>query len=641
MAVFTDNFNRANGAPGANWTVVNGGTWEIFSNELRQTQTASVYRGIRWNGGAFDSNNLYVRATCRALDGFSGFGVLVRCPTTGTNAAALDGYGLVGFPGEGWYLIVFTDADEQSVTSLGGTVATNTNYTLEIRANGSTITAFVNGSQVGQITNTQYATGGAMLVSFGYNNYYDNFEAGDIETGRTGTVSMVQAGQSIAASSSVRVAGSGGLVEANATVVANAAVLCVGTSSLSQHSNVVVSTGIIPIYGTGNTESQQVLSGEGVAYINGITNAVVDPQDVVSFGIIELVGVSNLQQADQSADALTSVEIFGSSTLFQEQEVAVSGAVRVNGQIALSEENHNLASQGEIGFPVVIGQGNLIQAEHDLESVANISAVGEGNLLVRPDSLASFTTVYVTGISEKTSENTINVNGTVTINGTVALQQFSFIVQTTGEIITSGIVQVLQETNIASGVGNVNVSGNAENEQQNIVFVAGQIEIQGELNVAQQENTLLSLGGTGSLPISGTANLFQDSNLLNGQGDSVISGFLIAQEYHAGIVSNASVRVQGNSAIVQQVEYIDTTGFVLIGGTGLGIQNNIIDGFTRVRVSGNVESESSPDVFVAIGVLDLIYAVVYGIIKGPGSSGKVTGNSFVGSVHGTGSIGSI
>ncbi len=179
MASFSDNFDRANGAPGANWTIVNGGTWAIASNALTQGQVTGVYRGLRWNGGAFASANLYARVTART-SADRGFGVLVRCPTTGTAEADIDGYAIVGFAGDQWYRVEFTNGSDAGYIGLGGTVAANTNYTIEVRADGSTITVYVDGVQQAQWTDTTYTTGGAMLVTFGSTATFDNFEAADI-----------------------------------------------------------------------------------------------------------------------------------------------------------------------------------------------------------------------------------------------------------------------------------------------------------------------------------------------------------------------------------------------------------------------------------------------------------------------------
>ena len=183
MASYSDDFNRANGAPGANWTAINSGTWAIASNALTQSNTAGAYRGLRWNGGAFASNNFYARVTARAPAN-QGFGVLVRCPTTGTALADIDGYAIVGFVGDQWYRVEFADGVDTYV-GLGGTVAAATNYTIEVRAEGTTITILRDSTQLAQWTDTTYTTGGAMLVTFGGTVTFDDFSAADISSGVT------------------------------------------------------------------------------------------------------------------------------------------------------------------------------------------------------------------------------------------------------------------------------------------------------------------------------------------------------------------------------------------------------------------------------------------------------------------------
>jgi len=178
---YSDNFNRANGAPGSNWTAVNSGTWAIASNALTQSNVIGVYRGLRWTP-AFAGNNLYARVTARAPAGM-GFGVLVRCPSSGTALTDIDGYAIVGFVGDQWYRIEFADGSDAGYVGLGGTCAANTNYTIEVRADGSTITVLLNNSQLAQWTDSTYTTGGAMLVTYGGTVTFDDFAAGDIASG--------------------------------------------------------------------------------------------------------------------------------------------------------------------------------------------------------------------------------------------------------------------------------------------------------------------------------------------------------------------------------------------------------------------------------------------------------------------------
>ena len=183
MASYSDDFNRANGAPGANWTAINSGTWAIASNALTQSNTAGAYRGLRWNGGAFASNDFYARVTARA-PADQGFGVLVRCPTTGTALADIDGYAIVGFVGDQWYRVEFTNGVD-NYAGLGGTVAAATNYTIEVRAEGTTVTVLRDSTQLAQWTDATYTTGGALLVTFGGTVTFDDFSAADIASGVT------------------------------------------------------------------------------------------------------------------------------------------------------------------------------------------------------------------------------------------------------------------------------------------------------------------------------------------------------------------------------------------------------------------------------------------------------------------------
>ena len=258
MASYADDFNRA--SLGSNWTAVNAGSWAISgSTVLAQTNTTGTYRGLRWNGGAFDSNDFYARVTVRAAAGY-GFGILVRCPTTGTAATDIDGYAIVGFVGDQWYRIEFTDGSDAGYIGLGGTVTANTDYTIEVRAVGSTITVYLNGAQQAQWTDTTYTTGGAMLVTYGAATF-DNFEAADIVSGIVGNAALTQAAQTIAAACAVDAGGgnaASAMAQAAQAVSAAAQIVVAGTATMAQAAQATANPAALRFYGNATGDIDRV-----------------------------------------------------------------------------------------------------------------------------------------------------------------------------------------------------------------------------------------------------------------------------------------------------------------------------------------------------------------------------------------------
>lgn len=187
MATYSDNFNRA--SLGTDWTAVNGGTWAIASSTfLRQTDVTGTYRGLRFNP-QMATDDVDVSVRCYMGSGY-GAGVIVRSPNTGNTSTSIDGYGIIGFAGDQFYLLRFDNGDDTGV-GLGyswGIPSPNTYYTLRITVQGSTVTGYVDGTQRFQFTDTTYTGTGnrsVQLVSYGGPVWYDDFSAQDIVSSQT------------------------------------------------------------------------------------------------------------------------------------------------------------------------------------------------------------------------------------------------------------------------------------------------------------------------------------------------------------------------------------------------------------------------------------------------------------------------
>lgn len=379
MASYSDNFNRA--SLGANWTEINGGTWGInASTTLRQSQSAFVYRGLRWDGGAFASNNFYARVTAQAQAG-QGFGVLVRCPTTGTALADIDGYAIVGFAGDQWYRVEFTDGSDAGYVGMGGTCAANTNYTIETRAEGSTITVLLNGSQLAQWTDTTYASGGAMLVSFGATVIFDNFEAGDLIDAVVGIATIAQVGDTLAASGVQSVVGTMTGTQAGSAASGVGLAALTGVLTAPQAHDEATTSGELRL--TGVVDSTQTKDGLISIASSAITGAgiITRSSDAVmaigAVGVAPLSGVAGLAQDVNDVVAAGSAVIRGVLVAQQSQHVLiVVGILTVAGESASAQVNNILAAVGIIGDVPATGSAAIAQAGNTAIVVGATNTVG-------------------------------------------------------------------------------------------------------------------------------------------------------------------------------------------------------------------------------------------------------------------------
>lgn len=163
----SDNFNRANGGLGANWTT-NGGTWTISNNQVVVTGVSGFYT-TDYTGSTFIANQ-YAQANF-VFGGIAG----IRIRGTG----ATDGY-ICG-------VISGTAFIDKVVSGSAASLATVTSPYLPgdllgCVASGTTITMTRLGAAIQSVTDSTFTSGNLGL--FGQNTpnttTYDNFRAGDL-----------------------------------------------------------------------------------------------------------------------------------------------------------------------------------------------------------------------------------------------------------------------------------------------------------------------------------------------------------------------------------------------------------------------------------------------------------------------------
>lgn len=181
MASASDNFDRADGAIGANWAE-DTGNWDIASNVCVQRTTASAFYKARYTATAPATNDYYSEAVVVSPTGSSqGTGVAVRM-----SAAANTCYGYYYYGGDNAYLSEIT-AGVETILDTGGAVTAATSYTARLEANGTALTGTRNGGADVSATDATLATGGWGLAAFsgvaaGVTMSWNNWAAADLAT---------------------------------------------------------------------------------------------------------------------------------------------------------------------------------------------------------------------------------------------------------------------------------------------------------------------------------------------------------------------------------------------------------------------------------------------------------------------------
>lgn len=146
----SDNFNRADGGLGSNWTTIEG-TPEVVSNKVGSS-AGGAYNAAYWSGNTWNADqtseivlavaDLYLAPIVRGGSGPTYYGYFNNGNTIKRVAGA-----------------------DTSIISGGGT--TTLNDVMKITATGTTIEIFKNGVSQGSVTDSAIASGSAGVATYG------------------------------------------------------------------------------------------------------------------------------------------------------------------------------------------------------------------------------------------------------------------------------------------------------------------------------------------------------------------------------------------------------------------------------------------------------------------------------------------
>jgi hypothetical protein len=255
VTTFTDDFNRADGSPGANWTQVSG-TWTIVSNQLSSGNAGGTI--ILRATGAMATNDHSAQITIAATAAVS-HGVWCR-----GNSNISQGY-LWRNDGTSWNLFSvvggsFTSIGSYAAAAVAGDIA-------KIQAVGSTIKGFVNGVQRVSVTDTAVATGTSVGLRAESTNLlrFDDFTAADVATGTTGDAAL--SGTATLSASGLRATAGSSTLAATATLSTTGLRATAGDTALTSTAS-LTADGIRATSGTTGLATTATLTAQGQAAYN-------------------------------------------------------------------------------------------------------------------------------------------------------------------------------------------------------------------------------------------------------------------------------------------------------------------------------------------------------------------------------------
>jgi hypothetical protein len=181
----SDDFNRANGSLGSNWTDMSDGGMTVSSDAV-SGGNGNGNTGDMWSGDSFGSDQFsQIQLTGTQLSGGQWLGVTVRAQNGGQNS-----YTGLYFWNYGNSMLMLFKRTGGQWTELGGEVPTGPlpgGTVLELDASGSSISLLENGSQVITATDTSITGGAPGIMAFG-TALGDNWTGGDLgSSGGSGT----------------------------------------------------------------------------------------------------------------------------------------------------------------------------------------------------------------------------------------------------------------------------------------------------------------------------------------------------------------------------------------------------------------------------------------------------------------------
>src|SRR6202012_5036724 len=186
-ATVSDNFNRANGGLGSNWTTVSGTPAPKIVNNTAQPGSPGTLSSAYWSANTFGSNQ-YASASFPNSSG-TNYGPAIAVRLSNSKGYIL-WYGNSASTVSIWRMDS-SSSWTQLATSAQLTIAATDVWLFQ--AVGSTLTGYLNGKQVITTTDTHYTTGSPGIWMYFATNQITNWSGGDVASAPTysvgGTVS--------------------------------------------------------------------------------------------------------------------------------------------------------------------------------------------------------------------------------------------------------------------------------------------------------------------------------------------------------------------------------------------------------------------------------------------------------------------
>ena len=379
----SDNFNRANGGLGANWTATSDGGMAIASQQL--AGTTSALTGDIWSANTFTSDQYsQIQVTSTQLSGGQWIGAGVRLQSGGVNGYVGIYYWNSGSP----ELELFKRTGTNGWTQLGSAVSSGAlaaGTQLEVAAVGSTISFLQNGVSRISVTDSSYTGGAPGMLIFG-GGTADNWSGGNAASytvggtvsGLSGTVVLQDNGGdnlSVSANGTFTFATpvvSGApysvTVKTNPSGQTCAVSSGSGTVGSANVTSVAVTCSAVATYTVGGTVSG--LSGTVVLQDNGGDNLSVSANGTFTFATSLVSGAAYAVTVKTNPSGQTCAVSSGSGTVGSANVTSV--AVTCGTAVTSASDNFNRANGGLGANWTATSDGGMAIASQQLAGTTSV-----------------------------------------------------------------------------------------------------------------------------------------------------------------------------------------------------------------------------------------------------------------------------
>lgn len=395
MTTFTDDFNRSNGAPGANW-VDGTGLWTIVSNQLSSGAAGGtiVIRAATAMATNDNSAQVTIAATAAVSHGIWARG----------NTGFTQGY-LWRNDGSSWTLFSVVGG---SFTSIGSfAAAAVAGDVVKVQAVGSTIKGFVNGIARVTVTDTAVTTGTSVGLRAESTNSlrFDDFSAADVTSGVTGDAAL--SGTATLSATGLRATAGSSTLAATATLSASGLRSTTGDAALTATAGLTAS-GLRATSSSANLTATAGLTADGTRTTTGsaslTASAALTADGVVSGARDATLAATATLTADGQRTTATGAALAATADLTAQGQISHSG----DATLAVTA---TLTADGETGTPPVLGNASLT-------ATAALTAAGQRSTTATA-SLGATAALTATGTLASAGAATLALTAVLTASGTI------------------------------------------------------------------------------------------------------------------------------------------------------------------------------------------------------------------------------